>query len=124
VSNMLRIIVVLGAAVLMLGGGRTFAQDSEALYSQKCANCHAKDGSGRTNASSKLTVPDLRSKRIVEMSDGDIYDSIAHGTQHKEYPHAFLHIGMTEEQIQGLVKYIRVLQRNSQQGSTKGAAKP
>jgi hypothetical protein len=58
------------------------------------------------------------------MSDSDIYDSIAHGTQHKEYPHAFLHIGMAEEQIQGLVKYIRVLQRNSQQGAAKGAAKP
>jgi hypothetical protein len=58
------------------------------------------------------------------MSDSDIYDSIAHGTQHKEYPHAFLHIGMAEEQIQGLVKHIRVLQRNSQQGAAKGAAKP
>ncbi len=45
------------------------------------------------------------------MSDTDIYNSIAHGTQHKEYPHAFLHIGMTEQQIQGLVKYIRILGR-------------
>ena len=35
------------------------------------------------------------------MSDADIYNSIAHGTQHKEYPHAFLHTGLTEEQIQG-----------------------
>jgi len=73
---------------------------------------------------SKLAVPDLRLKRIVEMSDTDIYNSIAHGTQHKEYPHAFLHIGMTEEQIQGLVKYIRVLQRSGQQGSPRGTAKP
>jgi mono/diheme cytochrome c family protein len=124
VTNMMRMIVVLGFALLMVGGGRALAQDSEALYSQKCANCHAKDGSGRTTVTSKLAVPDLRSKRIVEMSDSDIYDSIAHGTQHKEYPHAFLHIGMTEEQIQGLVKYIRVLQHNSPQGTAKGAAKP
>ena len=35
------------------------------------------------------------------MRDADIYNSIAHGTQHKEYPHAFLHTGLTEEQIQG-----------------------
>jgi mono/diheme cytochrome c family protein len=108
----------------MLSGRCAFAQDSEALYTQKCANCHAKDGSGNTNVTSKLAVPDLRSKRIVEMSDTDIYDSIAHGTQHKEYPPAFLHIGMPEEQIQGLVKYIRFLQRGSQQGTPRGTAKP
>jgi mono/diheme cytochrome c family protein len=121
---MLRTIVVLGFVVLMLSGGRALAQDSEALYTQKCAKCHAKDGSGHTGATSKLAVPDLRSKRIVEMSDTDIYNSIAHGTQHKEYPHAFLHIGMTEEQIQGLVKHIRVLQRNGQQATQRGTAKP
>ena len=117
---MRRLAAVLWAFVLTLSGSRTLAQDSEALYSQKCANCHAKDGSGHTGVASKLDVPDLRSKRIVEMSDTEIYNSIAHGTQHKEYPHAFLHIGMTEQQIQGLVKYVRVLQRGSQQGTPKG----
>ncbi len=121
---MTRMIVALGFVGLMLGGGRAFAQDSAALYTQKCANCHAKDGSGHTGVASKLDVPDLRSKRIAEMSDADIYNSIAHGTQHKEYPHAFLHIGMAEGQIQGLVKYIRVLQHGSQQGSSRGTAKP
>ena len=38
-----------------------------------------------------------------------LYNSIAEGTQHKEYPPAFLHTGLTQEQIQGLVKYIRAL---------------
>jgi len=122
--NMLRIIVVLGFVVLMLSGSYALAQDSEALYTQKCANCHAKDGSGHTSMTSKLAVPDLRSKRIAEISDTDLFNSIAHGTQHKEYPHAFLHIGMTEQQVQGLVKYIRVLQRSSQQSTPRGTAKP
>jgi len=116
--------IALGIVFLMLTGGRTLAQDSEPLFTEKCAKCHAKDGSGHTNVTSKLVVPDLRSKRFVEMSDSDMYDSIAHGTQHKEYPHAFLHIGMTEEQVQGLVKYIRVLQRNSQPAPAKPPAKP
>lgn len=121
---MMRMTIALGIVFLMLTGGRALAQESEALYSQRCANCHAKDGSGRTNLASKLAVPDLRSKRIVDMTDSDMYDSIAHGAQHKEYPHAFLHIGMTEEQVQGLVKYIRVLQRNSQPAPAKPPAKP
>ena len=122
--NMMRTIVVIGFVVLLLGGGRASAQDSEALYTQKCAKCHGKDGSGHTSAASKLAVPDLRAKRIVEMKDAEIYDSIANGSKHKEYPHAFLHIGMKEEEIQGLVKYIRTLQSSSQPGTTKGTGKP
>jgi mono/diheme cytochrome c family protein len=121
---MMRLIVVLGFVSLILSGGRALAQDSEALYTQKCANCHAKDGSGHVNVASKLAVPDLRSKRIVEMSDTDIYSSIAHGSQHKEYPHAFLHTGTTEEQIRGLVRHIRTLQHSGQQSTARVTAKP
>jgi mono/diheme cytochrome c family protein len=116
-------VAVLGLIGLMLGASCALAQDSEALYTQKCANCHAKDGSGNTGVTSKLAVPDLRSKRIKDMTDADIYSSIAHGTKHKEYPHAFLHIGMTEEQVQGLVKYIRVLQRGTPASTSRGTAK-
>jgi mono/diheme cytochrome c family protein len=119
--NITRMGIVLGLAVLMLSGRCALADDSEAVYTKKCANCHAKDGSGHTTVASKMIVPDFRSKQIKDMSDRDIYNSIAHGTQHKEYPHAFLHTGLTEEQIQGLVKYIRTL---SQQGSPRGTAKP
>jgi mono/diheme cytochrome c family protein len=121
VQNMIRMAVVLGFVVLVLSGRCVLAQDSEALYAKKCANCHARDGSGHTAVASKLTVPDFRSKRVKEMSDADVYNSIAQGTQHREYPHAFLHTGLTEEQILGLVKYIRTL---SQQGTPHGTAKP
>jgi mono/diheme cytochrome c family protein len=113
--------VVLGFVGLVLSGTRVFAQVSEALYTKKCAHCHAKDGSGHTAVALKLTVPDLRSKRIKDMSDSDLYNSIAQGTQHKEYPQAFLHIGLTEEQIQGLVKYIRAL---STQAAPHATPKP
>ena len=61
---------------------------------------------------------ELRSERIKGMSDADIYNSIAHGTQHKEYPHAFLHTGLTEEQIQGqsmkrlpVISYLKIICR-------------
>ena len=119
----MRIIVVLGLLSFVLSGNRAFAQDSETLYNQKCANCHAKDGSGRTAAASKMEVPDFRSKRIKEMSDTDIYNSIAHGTRHRDYPHAFLHTGMTEEQIKGIVKYVRSLGSTGQSATPRGPGK-
>jgi len=119
-----RSIVIIGFVGLWLGGSCALAQDSEALYGQKCASCHAKDGSGHTAVAAKLEVPDFRSKRIKEMSDADMYDSIAQGTRHKEYPHAFLHTGLTEQQIQGLVKYIRVLASSKPSSAARDKAQP
>lgn len=102
--------ILLGAVATSLAALPARGQDSETLFNQKCANCHGKDGSGHTVAASKMTVPDLRSKRMKDMSDSDMIDSIANGTKHYAYPHAFLHVGMTNDQIAGLVKYIRALQ--------------
>jgi len=48
---------------------------------------------------SKMTVPDLRSKRIKQMSDDDLYAATSEGKGHKSYPHAFLHKGLKESQI-------------------------
>jgi mono/diheme cytochrome c family protein len=87
--------------------GKSAAQDAKELYSQKCANCHAADGSGHTAANSKMKVPDLRSNRIKQMSDEDLYAATAQGKSHESYPHAFLHVGLTEQQIRGLIQYIR-----------------
>jgi len=119
-----RLILLLGFVGLVLNGNCARAQESEALYTQKCMSCHAKDGSGHTAVAAKLEVPDFHSKRIKEMSDADMYDSIAHGTRHKEYPHAFLHIGLAEQQIQGLVKYIRVLASSKPDSSKAGKSQP
>jgi mono/diheme cytochrome c family protein len=88
------------------------AKDTKDLYSEKCASCHSADGSGHTAATAKMKVPDLRSKRVKQMSDEDLYVATAEGKGHEEYPHGFLHIGLTEQQIRDLIKYIRTLQEN------------
>jgi mono/diheme cytochrome c family protein len=102
--------ILLGAVATGLVALASPAQESETLFNQKCANCHGKDGGGHTTAAAKMAVPDLRSKRIREMSDAELTDSIANGAKHRDYPHAFLHTGLTNDQIAGLVKYVRVLQ--------------
>jgi mono/diheme cytochrome c family protein len=86
------------------------AKDAKDLYSEKCASCHAADGSGHTAATAKMKVPDLRSKRVKQMSDDDLYVATAEGKSHEEYPHGFLHLGMTEQQIRDLIKYIRTFE--------------
>jgi mono/diheme cytochrome c family protein len=80
---------------------------SEALFNAKCVNCHGVDGKG--SKTTKMHAADLQSKAVQQLTDDQMYDTIAKGTNHKEYPHAFLYQGMSREQIQGLVKYIRTL---------------
>lgn len=111
--------LTLGTLAMSFLSAQSGAEESETLFNQKCANCHAKDGSGNTVAATKLAVPDLRAKRVREMSDAELADSIANGTKHRDYPHAFLHIGLTSDQIAGLVKYIRTLQNEKKPDAKK-----
>src|SRR3954462_5305662 len=84
---------------------------SEALFNARCVNCHGVDGKG--SKTTKMHAADLQSKAVQQLTDDQMYDTIAKGTNHKEYPHAFLYQGMSREQIQGLVKYIRGWGRSS-----------
>ncbi|MFB3915935.1 MAG: cytochrome c [Terriglobales bacterium] len=86
------------------------AEDAVAsTYTSRCANCHSANGSGKTPAGAKMSIPDLRSKEIQSMSDSQLYETIAKGAKHKNYPHAYLYTGLNENQIHGLVAYIRKL---------------
>ncbi|HEU5401549.1 MAG TPA: cytochrome c [Terriglobales bacterium] len=86
----------------------SFAQSNgEALFNGQCAKCHGKDGAGKTDVAAKLSIPDLASRSVQSMSDAEIYDSIARGTKHKEYPHGYEFRGMSKADINALVKHIR-----------------
>ncbi len=81
------------------------------LYEKSCASCHGNDGLGKTNARKKMNIPNLLDKQFVEMSDKDMFETIARGKDHKEYPHTYLYTGMNEQQIQDIVGHIRKLQK-------------
>jgi mono/diheme cytochrome c family protein len=52
------------------------AQD---VYLDKCAVCHAKDGSGNTAKGRKVKAKDLRSAEIQKMSDGELIKDVSEG---------------------------------------------
>ncbi len=85
--------------------------EPEANYRVNCSQCHGADGAGKTNFASRARVPDLRSKEVQDMTDEEIYSSIARGTRHKNYPHAFEMRGMTKADIKLLVGYIRTMKK-------------
>ncbi len=87
---------------------RAWAQ-AEDLFKAQCSSCHGMDGSGSTPAGRKLGVADLRSQQVQSLTDQKLFDTIAYGIKHKQYPHAFAKRGMTEKQIADLVVLIRKL---------------
>lgn len=75
-SNALFLVVVLGYCRVAL------AIDPPPAYVKDCISCHAADGSSR--ASSAIgKIPDLRSKKIVSLSDQELFDAIARGDRHQ-----------------------------------------
>lgn len=98
---------VLWLLFLLFGSVLVFAVDAPASYTAQCVPCHAVDGKGKTNGTFKGKIPDLGSRAVQGLSDDDIYETIARGAKHREYPHAFLYRGLKEKDIRELVKYIR-----------------
>ncbi len=84
-----------------------FATDAPASYTSQCASCHGDDGRGK--AKTNFKAPDLHSKAVQDLSDDELYETIARGAKHHDYPHAFLYRGMKEKDIRELVKYIRTI---------------
>jgi mono/diheme cytochrome c family protein len=85
---------------------------AEDLYKAHCSSCHGPDGSGSTTAGKKMGLRDLRSPQIQNLSDDELFKTIAYRVKHKQYPHAFVKRGLSEEQITQLVAYPRKLPKS------------
>jgi mono/diheme cytochrome c family protein len=59
--------------------GTPATPNAKSLYDQKCAACHATDGSGKTAIGKNLHLRDLRSPAVQKQSDQQLYDIIAKG---------------------------------------------
>lgn len=80
------------------------AQDSEALYKSKCQVCHGADGKG-TAAGQKMGTKAFSSPEIIKMSD----DELVAATKKGKGKMPAYDGKLTDDQIKGLVKYIRTL---------------
>jgi cytochrome c553 len=77
---------------------------STATFRTKCAMCHGRDGSG-SQAGKSMNVPDPRSPVVQKLSDAQLAQIISDG---KRGMPSFKN-SLSEDQIQGLVTYIRSL---------------
>jgi mono/diheme cytochrome c family protein len=96
-----------GAILLALASsGSLHAQDAGALFKTKCAACHAADGSGSGAMGKQLGVTDLRSDDVQKQTDAQLNNSITNGKGKKMPAYKGK---LTDDQVKGLVGYIREL---------------
>jgi mono/diheme cytochrome c family protein len=82
------------------------AQDAPALYKSKCSACHAPDGTGNVPMGKTLGVTDLTSADVQKQTDAQLTDSITNGKGKKMPAYKGK---LTDDQIKGLVGYLRDL---------------
>ena len=78
------------------------------LYQAQCASCHGTDGTP-TDTAKNLGAVDLKSAFVQDLTNEELFNSIARADNHTAYAHAFIRRGMTSQQIYELVKYLRQL---------------
>ena len=99
-------LAVLAFAVVFLLAAPLRAQDAPALYKSKCAACHGPDGTGNVPTGKSLGVTDLTSGDVQKQTDAQLTDSIANGKGKKMPAYKGK---VTDDQIKGLVGYLREL---------------
>ncbi len=73
------VLLCAGFAPLASSAAPAMFQDSKATYLQKCAVCHAPDGSGGTAFGKKSGLRDLKSKEVQSQSDDKLLQIISKG---------------------------------------------
>lgn len=77
------------------------------VYKAKCAACHGADGKGETAAGKSLKLKDLSSSEIQKQHDSELKTLLETGKGKMPAYKGKL----TNEQIENLVQYIRVLNK-------------
>jgi mono/diheme cytochrome c family protein len=100
-------------AALLFGQAARAGDDATVkLFKAKCASCHGEDGHGRTTAGKKAGVKDWSDgKTLKALSDDEIKRIIREGRKDKDGKWRMKpNKSLSPEQIDGLVKHVRMLQ--------------
>jgi mono/diheme cytochrome c family protein len=93
------------AAVVIASASSSFAADAVANWSQNCASCHGKDGSGNTMMGKKLGVKDYTKEQ--SFSDAEATNVIKNGKgKMKAYKDK-----LSDADVKALVAYVRSLKK-------------
>ena len=99
-----------GALVIGVTASAASAQDAQTLYTKNCTMCHGAGGKGDGPAGKALKPPpgDFKTS-LAGKSDADLEKLIKEGSKVEGKKHSAFGGKVTDDQIAGLVKYIKEL---------------
>jgi cytochrome c6 len=100
----MKVIISVIVAIVCASSGAAFGADAAALWAQKCASCHGKDGSGNTAMGKKLGVKDYTKNQ--SFSDAEATKAIKNGQGKMK---AFK--DLSDADVKALVAYVRGLKK-------------
>jgi mono/diheme cytochrome c family protein len=97
--------IIAFSAIIIASAGIGLAADASANWSQNCASCHGKDGSGNTMMGKKLGVKDYTKEQ--SFSDAEATNVIKNGKgKMKAYKDK-----LSDADVKALVAYVRSLKK-------------
>lgn len=94
-------------ALLLALASAAVAQEPSVSYKKNCMSCHGVDGKANTTAGQKMKIPPFSSDAVQAMTDDKMFDTIANGLEHKQYPHAFARKSVSGLEIHEIIRFIR-----------------
>jgi mono/diheme cytochrome c family protein len=90
-----------------------YGADAAASWTQHCASCHAKDGSGNTTMGKKNGAKDYRDAKVqAEFTDAKAMDIIKNGvTDGGKSKMKGFKDKLSDEEVKALVGYVRALKK-------------
>ncbi|HUJ14298.1 MAG TPA: cytochrome c [Thermoanaerobaculia bacterium] len=86
------------------------ADDAAALFQTKCAACHGKTGAADTPMAKMKKIPNFASDEVQGKTDAQLTTIISDGPEGVK-GHDYKAKGLTDDQIKGLVGFIRTLKK-------------
>src|SRR5215831_18230954 len=88
------------------------AADVKETWDKNCAKCHGPDGKGDTKMGKKLDIKDLTDNKIqTSLKDEEMFKAIKEGVKDGEKTKMKAAEGMSDDDIKGMVKYVRGLKK-------------
>jgi cytochrome c553 len=104
--------IIVAAVISVLAAWAAQAEDGKALFEKECVKCHGADGKGQTKMGQKLGAKDYTDPKVQDaLKDDEAVKAIKEGLKKDDKTLMKPAEGLTDDQIKGLVAYIRTFKK-------------